>query len=150
MKRTRKGRTKNKENNIALFIGRFQPFHNGHLHVIKQLSRKYKKVIIAVGSAQHKNTKENPLSFQERKEIIDGVLKKNSIFHYKIVAVSDIPKDNQWVHWLCAKTGPFNHIYSGNAFVRFLFRQAKFKPHPIKEISKISATIIRKRIGKGL
>ena len=35
----------------ALLIGRFQPFHNGHLHVIQTLCNTYTEVIIGVGSS---------------------------------------------------------------------------------------------------
>ena len=48
------------QNNRALFIGRFQPFHNGHLNVIKTLLENHKEVVVVIGSAQEENTAENP------------------------------------------------------------------------------------------
>lgn len=33
----------------GLFVGRFQPFHLGHLHVIKELLEKVDELIIAIG-----------------------------------------------------------------------------------------------------
>ena len=44
----------------GLFIGRFQPFHNGHLQDIKNALKEVDELIIAIGSSQHFNTKENP------------------------------------------------------------------------------------------
>jgi len=53
---------------IALFIGRFQPFHSGHLDAIKQISEE--EIIIGIGSSQYSKTEENPYSFEERKKMI--------------------------------------------------------------------------------
>ena len=50
----------------ALYIGRFQPPHLGHISVIKEILKKYDSVIIGIGSAQEKGTYENPFSAAER------------------------------------------------------------------------------------
>lgn len=56
----------------ALFIGRFQPFHSGHLDAIKQISED--EIIIGVGSSQYSGTEDNPHSFEERKKMIERSL----------------------------------------------------------------------------
>ena len=63
----------------AIFIGRFQPFHNGHLFVAKKLAEKFDSIIIVIGSSQEKGTLENPFSYNERKKMIADVLNKNKI-----------------------------------------------------------------------
>ena len=55
----------------SLFIGRFQPFHNGHLKVIKHLSTTYEEIIIGIGSSQYHNESENPFTADERKKMIE-------------------------------------------------------------------------------
>ncbi len=50
----------------ALLIGRFQPFHNGHLEVVKTISKKCDRMIIGIGSAQLSHTFENPFTAGER------------------------------------------------------------------------------------
>ncbi|EQD45121.1 nicotinamide-nucleotide adenylyltransferase, partial [mine drainage metagenome] len=50
----------------AFVVGRFQPFHNGHLHVIKEILSQYSSVIIGIGSAQYSHTMENPFTAGER------------------------------------------------------------------------------------
>lgn len=44
----------------ALFVGRFQPFHLGHLKVIKDILKKNDFIVIAIGSSDEKNTDKNP------------------------------------------------------------------------------------------
>lgn len=56
---------------IALYLGSFNPFHNGHLKVIKQALSDFKmdKVVI-VPTMQNLLKKENPIEFNKRCYII--------------------------------------------------------------------------------
>ena len=55
---------------IGLYIGRFQPFHRGHLSVVREALKKCDRLVIAIGSAQESRTKKNPWTFEERKFFI--------------------------------------------------------------------------------
>ena len=55
---------------FAVFIGRFQPFHNGHRDVIACGLRVAQTVIVLVGSATGARRPRNPWSFDERVEMI--------------------------------------------------------------------------------
>lgn len=55
---------------IAVIIGRFQPFHNGHQHLIQEALTHAEEVLILVGSANKSVNIKNPFTFQERKEMI--------------------------------------------------------------------------------
>ena len=55
---------------IGLYIGRFQPFHRGHLSVVREALQNCDKLVIAIGSAQESRTKRNPWTFEERKKFI--------------------------------------------------------------------------------
>ena len=59
-----------KEFGILVFIGRFQPFHNGHKDVIDHALRISKKVIVLAGSANRPRNTRNPFTFEERAEMI--------------------------------------------------------------------------------
>ena len=71
---------------IALILGRFQPFHLGHLELIRAVKNRYEKMIIAVGSSQEKGTSENPFDKDERKGMIKLGLESAGIFEYDIPA----------------------------------------------------------------
>ena len=68
----------------ALFIGRFQPFHLGHLHVIKKYYNKYDILFIGIGSSQYHHTAENPFTYEERKSMIELTLNAGQINNYRI------------------------------------------------------------------
>jgi nicotinamide-nucleotide adenylyltransferase len=131
---------------ITLFIGRFQPFHNGHLHDILKAATFSEKIIIGVGSSQKSNTKENPFSFEERKEMIDRVLHAHAIPHYEILAIPDIHNEEKWVDHVCSIVNDFDIVYTGNSHVRDLFEEKGFAVKDVILIPSITATEIRKRI----
>ena len=57
-----------------IYIGRFQPLHQGHLRTIGQALELAAKLIIIVGSARQSRSYENPWSFAEREQLIRACL----------------------------------------------------------------------------
>lgn len=55
---------------LGLVLGRFQPFHLGHLHLINLAFKENQQVIICIGSAQ----KAEPLTIEERHKRIQKQL----------------------------------------------------------------------------
>jgi bifunctional NMN adenylyltransferase/nudix hydrolase len=51
---------------FGVFIGRFQPLHIGHEHVIRQALEQVKHLIVLVGSANVARDPRNPFTFDER------------------------------------------------------------------------------------
>jgi nicotinamide-nucleotide adenylyltransferase len=130
----------------ALFIGRFQPFHNGHLHVAKSLSKKYDDVVIGIGSSQEKNTKNNPFSYNERKAMITKTLKNNKIKNFKIYPIPDLYDDYKWTSYIIKKLPKFDAVYSGNNWTLRCLRKHKIKCRKVKLIKGINSTRIRAMI----
>lgn len=125
---------------IALFIGRFQPFHSGHLDAIKQISAS--EIIIGVGSSQYSGTNDNPYSFEERKKMIEKSLGKKS----KIIAIPDIHDAKKWVAHVEKIVGKFDIVYTGNDMVRRLFEEKYYKVKSLKININISGTELRKKM----
>lgn len=57
----------------VVYIGRFSPFHKGHLATIDNALKYGKKVIILIGSSFQPRTIKNPWTWEERKKMIDSV-----------------------------------------------------------------------------
>ncbi|MFQ5883533.1 MAG: adenylyltransferase/cytidyltransferase family protein, partial [Thermoplasmata archaeon] len=47
-----------------LLVGRFQPFHRGHLAMVRRILEDHSGIIFGVGSSQSKDTEKNPFSFE--------------------------------------------------------------------------------------
>ena len=130
----------------ALFIGRFQPFHNGHLHVAKGISKKFDEIIVGIGSSQGKNTEENPFSFDERKQMISKTLKSNKIKSFRIYPIPDLYDDYKWTSYILDNLPKFEVAYSGNSWTIRCFEKHKIKCRKIKLFNGISSTKIRESI----
>ena len=63
----------------GLCIGRFQPFHLGHLSAIKQALKKVDKLYIGIGSSQYDHEEYNPFTAEERREMIQRALEENGL-----------------------------------------------------------------------
>ena len=61
-----------KEFDLLVFVGRFQPFHNEHKRIIDIALQKSKNVLILIGSAGKARTIRNPFTFEERADMIRG------------------------------------------------------------------------------
>jgi nicotinamide-nucleotide adenylyltransferase len=111
--------------NVALFIGRFQPLHYGHIFVLKKLFQMYNQVKIGIGSSQLSNTFSDPFSETERKDFINAALKKRRISQnrYEIFSIPDIFNAQKWVDHVISITGEFDIIYSNSDWVRQLFKK---------------------------
>ena len=59
-----------KKYNTLVLIGRFQPFHNAHLEIIKRSTALCDKLIIIAGSAAQPRTYKNPFTVEERARMI--------------------------------------------------------------------------------
>lgn len=79
----------NSKFNAAVFIGRFQPFHNGHLYNIQEALKIANRVIVVVGSSLEPRTYKNPFSFAERAEMIISSLPEADRARVGVVPVKD-------------------------------------------------------------
>jgi len=134
----------------ALFIGRFQPFHKAHLQDIKNILKECDEVIIAIGSSQYTNTKDNPFSVEERIEMIEDVLISEDIGNYTLFPIPDVGDDKKWVEELITLVPKFDIVYTGNDWTENCFRnyKKKLKIKKIKLIPNINSTTIRDKILK--
>jgi len=135
----------------ALFVGRFQPFHLGHLSVVRDILEESEKVIILLGSANEKSTPENPFSVREREEMIKRVLDSAGIKMFRIGHVRDFHNDEQWTAAV-EKSFRFEVVYSQNPWTIRCFKKAGYtvKRHVLYDRGKYSGVRIRQRMASGL
>lgn len=134
----------------GLYIGRFQPFHNGHLALIKQMLTEVKKLHIVVGSAQHKSTKDNPFSADERRAMILAALTTEGITNVDIALVPDIHDHGQYVSHIKRFVQKFDIVYvAENKHLEQLFTAAGCDVKTHHRIDSIMGTEIRMRMAKG-
>ena len=110
----------------GLILGRFQPFHFGHLKLIESIINDKVLPLICIGSAQYSHTVDNPFTVKERKEMIVAVLQSLNC-EYEIFEIPDINNYDLYVSHLETFVPIFDQIYSGNPIVQRLFDEAGYK-----------------------
>jgi len=135
----------------GVFIGRFQPFHKGHLTVIRKMQRECDRIIIILGTPTNIKTinRQNPFTTAERKKMLQIMLKKYCKIPWEINVIKDYNVHKLWLKNLRKKTPKDAIIYSGNRLVRNLCRNNGLKTRAVPHVIDIHATRIRKLINEG-
>ncbi len=135
----------------ALLVGRFQPFHNGHMEVVKYIVSRYDAVIIGIGSAQYSHTLDDPFTAGERHLMISRSLEEEGIHNYYLVPIEDLHRNAIWVAHVEAIAPPFDVVFSNNPLTKRLFYERGYKVEepPFYNRSKYSGKEIRRRIIRG-
>jgi len=135
----------------ALFIGRFQPFHQGHLLLLQQLAKQYDEIIIGIGSSQYQNTSDNPFSEAERIQMITKSLETIHMKNYRLVSIPDIHNPPKWVDHVCSIVSNFDLVIANNPLTRKLFSEKGFevKGTTYFDRKRYSGKEIRRRIIEG-
>ena len=128
----------------ALFLGRFQPYHNGHDKVIRSIAAEVRELIIAVGSAQYSHTAKDPFTAGERITMITRALTDLDVLRY-VLPVEDIEQNALYVAHIRRLTPRFDVVYSNNSLVIQLFREAGIdvKQLPLVDREELWGTKIR-------
>lgn len=138
----------------ALYIGRFQPFHLGHLHATKWILEQVDELIIGVGSSQYSHTLDNPFTAGERITMVFKALDWAGVGRekYIVIPIPDIHTHSLWVGHVVSLTPRFEVVFTNEPLTRRLFMEdGRFKVSSIPFFNRelYSATEIRKRMLKG-
>ena len=134
----------------GLMMGRFQPFHLGHLELVKQILNECDEVIIALTGSQFNYIEKDPFTSGERIEMIHQTLKENNIDMGKCYIISIENQFNvaTWASYLKSSLPHFDKVYSGNDYVIMLLADSGYVVVSPKFLDreKYNATRIRKMI----
>jgi nicotinamide-nucleotide adenylyltransferase len=137
----------------GLFVGRFQPFHFGHLAAIKDVLEEVDELVIVIGSAQYSHNINNPFTAGERLVMIRKALEEARIddSRFWAVPVPNVHLHMMWVSAVEGYTPPFDVVYSNEPLTRRLFMEAGYKVETIlfHERKIYSSSEIRERMMKG-
>lgn len=88
---------------VGFYAGSFDPFTNGHLHVIEVSSKIFDKVVVGIGV----NTLKTRRFDQDKmKEAIKKVVKSNKLYNVEVITYNSLSVD-------CAKENGANFLIRG-------------------------------------
>ena len=82
---------------IAVLVGRFQPFHDAHLALLTRALALAPRVVVVVGSAFQARTPKNPFTWTERAEMIRHALPEADRARVAVVPMRDYYDEARWV-----------------------------------------------------
>jgi nicotinamide-nucleotide adenylyltransferase len=136
--------------NRGLYVGRFQPFHLGHLGAVKAVLKETDELVIVIGSAQYSHNINNPFTAGERLVMIRFALQEAKLSPSKlwIVPVPDVHLHMLWVSAVEGYTPKFDVCYTNEPLTKRLFSEAGY---PINEIpffdrKQYMSTVIREKM----
>jgi len=131
-------------------VGRFQPFHLGHLEGVKYALKRVDYLYVVVGSAQRSHERDNPFTAAERITMIKSALDGNGVDPSKWMAIpiGDADSHSLWVATVVSMVPKFDIVFTNDALTFLLFEEEGFQVQavPYFDRSRYSATNVRSRI----
>jgi nicotinamide-nucleotide adenylyltransferase len=131
----------------GLYVGRFQPFHLGHLEAIKKILDEVEELVIVIGSAQYSHNPANPFTAGERLVMIRSALEEAKVDSARVwvVPVPDVHLHMMWVSAVEGYTPKFQLVYSNEPLTKRLFMEAgyKIKGIPFYDRQFYASTVVR-------
>jgi len=132
----------------GLLIGRFQPFHLGHLDAVLFGLSRTENLFIGIGSSNKSNESRNPFSAKERREMIISSIEPSMAERIKIFDIPDVGDHEKWAFEIDKIVPKYDVVFTNDEFTQTLFekREMNVVPVVLKDREKFSGTNIRKLI----
>ncbi|MFB6150290.1 MAG: nicotinamide-nucleotide adenylyltransferase [Haloarculaceae archaeon] len=134
----------------GFYIGRFQPFHNGHRAMVDHIVDEVDELVLGIGSADISHTTRNPFTAGERVMMCTKAVREFDLPTY-VVPIEDIDRNAVWVSHIRSMAPDFDRAYSNNPLVIQLFEEAGIPVHqsPMFDRERLEGTDIRRRMLDG-
>ena len=132
----------------GLLIGRFQPFHLGHLDAVLFGLSRAENLFICIGSSNKSNERKNPFSAEERREMITLSIEPSITNRIKIFDIPDVGDHEKWTFEIDKIVPKYDVIFTNDEFTKTLFEKRKISVISVvlKDREKFSGTNIRSLI----
>ncbi len=129
----------------GLLIGRFQPFHLGHLDALQFALSKVDKLWVGLGSSNLPSQKDNPFSAEQRQEMILSSIDETMKEKISIYFIPDLDNHFKWIEKIDTIVPKFDIIFSNDELTKHLYskRNIQVMTIPFLKRDKLSGTHIR-------
>ena len=129
----------------GLLIGRFQPFHLGHLEALRFALSKVDKLWLGLGSSNKPTEKNNPFSAQERKEMILSSIDDSMKEKISIYFIPDLDNHVKWIEKIDTIVPDFDIVFSNDELTNHLYSKldVQVMSIPFLKRDELSGTNVR-------
>ncbi|WP_135533391.1 nicotinamide-nucleotide adenylyltransferase [Halostella pelagica] len=134
----------------GFYIGRFQPFHNGHFNMVQEIAEDVDELVLGIGSAGDSHSKHDPFTAGERVMMVTKSLVDIDLVTYA-VPIEDLERNSVWVSHVQSMSPEFDVAYSNNPLVIQLFEEAgvEVRQSPMFNREVLEGQEVRERMIKG-
>ncbi|WP_227355291.1 nicotinamide-nucleotide adenylyltransferase [Haladaptatus salinisoli] len=134
----------------GFYIGRFQPYHNGHHSVVENIAEEVDELVLGIGSAGDSHTRHDPFTAGERIMMITKSTSDFDLVTYA-VPIEDLDRNSVWVSHVQSMSPDFDVAYSNNPLVIQLFTEAgvEVRQSPMFNRDVLEGTEVRDRMIDG-
>jgi len=134
----------------GFYIGRFQPYHNGHHNVVQSIAEEVDELVLGIGSAGDSHSQHDPFTAGERIMMITKSLVDSDLVTYA-VPIEDLDRNSVWVSHVQSMSPDFDVAYSNNPLVIQLFTEAgvEVRQSPMYNREVLEGTEVRERMIEG-
>jgi len=132
----------------GLLIGRFQPFHLGHLEALRFALSKVDKLWVGLGSSNKPVEKNNPFTAQQRKEMVLASIDDSMNEKISIYFIPDVDNHIRWIEKIDTIVPKFDIIFSNDDLTKHLYSKRNIQIFAIPFLNResLSGTNIRNLI----
>jgi len=134
----------------GFYIGRFQPYHNGHHHMVEEIAADVDELVLGIGSAGDSHSTPNPFTAGERVLMVTKSVAEFDVTTY-VVPIEDLERNSVWVSHVRSMAPDFDVAYSNNPLVVRLFQEAgvEVRQSPMFRRDVLEGTELRERMIHG-
>ncbi|ADQ67992.1 nicotinamide-nucleotide adenylyltransferase [Halogeometricum borinquense] len=131
----------------GFYIGRFQPYHNGHHRMVEEIADEVDELVLGIGSAGDSHSPRNPFTAGERIMMVTKSVEAFDVTTYA-VPIEDLERNSVWVSHVQSMSPAFDVAYSNNPLVIQLFKEAgvEVRQSPMFNRDVLEGTELRDRM----
>jgi nicotinamide-nucleotide adenylyltransferase len=132
----------------GFLIGRFQPFHLGHLEAVNFALSKVEQLYIGIGSSNKSHQPRNPFTVEERRHMILSSLDGKTLKRVSIYDIPDLDDHSKWTQSIDEIIPNYDIVFSNDDFTHSLYQKIEKDVISVELKSReiFSGTNIRKMI----
>ena len=134
----------------GFYIGRFQPYHDGHHRMVTEIASEVDELVLGIGSAGDSHSPRNPFTAGERMMMVTKSVADLDITTYA-VPIEDLDRNAVWVGHVRSMSPAFDVAYSNNPLVIQLFSEAgvEVRQSPMFNRDVLEGAELRERMIRG-
>ena len=132
----------------GFLIGRFQPFHLGHLEAVNFALSEVEQLYIGIGSSNKSHQPRNPFTVEERRQMISSSLDGKTVKRVSIYDIPDLDDHYKWTQSIDEIIPNYDIVFSNDDFTHSLYQKIEKDVISVELKSReiLSGTNIRKMI----